>query len=801
MTDVVSVPDTEVAPGRIGGRMTRVEDERLVRGLGRYVDDIDPPRLAHVAFARCPYPCARIASIDASRARDLDGVLEVLLPDDVLGRTGPISILRPIPDAPRVMPYALPREVALYEGQPVVSICATSRAIAEDAVAALDIDYEPVPHVSDVEAALEDDAPVLHPELGTNLLVQNPRGEGSPDAGFADSEVVVDDRFRINRVSGLPMETRAIVATYTPGVRELDVVASTQAPHLFRRQLSDSLRFPEADIRVATHDCGGAFGLKLGIFAEDVLVCLHALDLGRPVKWVEDRMEFFRAATQARESLHVARMGAASDGRILAYTNRYYVDLGAHNSPMGSPMLSSLMFQGPYAFLHGYVERNVVLTNKVPVGAYRGYGQPEGCFVRELLLDRIARRLRIDPLEIRLRNFIAPDQMPWQTPGGAKYDSGDYATCLEMAAEGIGYAAARERQRALREEGRYTGIGVACYVEMTGYPGSKFLGKHHAEYGAHEGVVIRANRSGGVDLYTGVPPIGQSTETAFTQVAATVIGLDAARVRVFAGDTQGTPVNTGSFASRTLIAGSGAIQRAGREIRDKALRVAAFMLEVPVDGLELVDSVIRVVDDPQVSVSFEDVAVNAFYGHRLPEGEAPGLEATAYYDPISSAFSYGTAAALVEVDPETGEFSLDRFLFVHDCGRQVNPMLVEGQLHGGIAQALGAALFEELVYDADSGQLINGSMIDYFMPTTADLPNIELDHTELHSPVTPMGVRGIGESGTIPPGAAVANALCDALAPFGVDINRLPLTAEYVWRLVSQAESRGGWSGEARPRL
>jgi len=788
MTDVVSIPETEIAPGQVGGRMERVEDERLVRGLGRYVDDLDPPRVVHVAFARCPYPHARIVSIDASQARAIEGVLEVLLPDDVLGRTGPISILRPIPEAPRVMPYALPREIALYEGQPVVSVCATSRAIAEDAVAALDIDYEPLPHLSDVEKALAEDAPILHPELGTNLLVQNPRGDGNPDAGFAESEVVVDDRFRINRVSGLPMETRAILASYVPGVRELEVVASTQAPHLFRKQLSDSLRFPEADIRVTTHDCGGAFGLKLGIFAEDVLVCLHAMDLGRPAKWVEDRMEFFRGATQARESLHVARMGASSDGTILAYTNHYYVDLGAHNSPMGSPMLSSLMFQGPYSFQHGYVERNVVLTNKVPVGAYRGYGQPEGCFVRELLLDRIARKLRIDPLEIRRRNFIRPDQMPWQTPGGAKYDSGDYQRCMEMAAETIGYEEARERQRALRDEGRYLGIGLACYVEMTGYPGSKFLGKHGAEYGAHEGVVVRANRSGGVDVYTGVPPIGQSTETAFTQVAATVIGLDAAKVRVIAGDTQGTPVNTGSFASRTLIAGSGAIERAGREIRDKALRVAAFMLDVPVDGLELADSVISSVDDPEISVSFADVAINAFYGHRLPEGELPGLEATAYYDPISSAFSYGTAAALVEVDPETGEFSLDRFLFVHDCGRQVNPMTVEGQLHGGIAQALGAALFEELVYDGDSGQLINGSMIDYFMPTTADLPKIELDHTEVLSPVTPMGIRGIGESGTIPPGAAVANALCDALAPFEVDINRLPLTAEYVWRLV--AESR-----------
>ena len=523
MTDVVSTPDTEIAPGRVGGRMERVEDERLVRGLGRYVDDLDPPRVAHVAFARCPYPHARIVSIDASQARAIEGVLEVLLPDDVLGRTGPISILRPIPEAPRVMPYALPREIALYEGQPIVSVCATSRAIAEDAVAALDIDYEPLPHLSDVEKALAEDAPILHPELGTNLLVQNPRGDGNPEAGLAESEVVVDDRFRINRVSGLPMETRAILASYVPGVRELEVVASTQAPHLFRKQLSDSLRFPEADIRVTTHDCGGAFGLKLGIFAEDVLVCLHAMDLGRPAKWVEDRMEFFRGATQARESLHVARMGASSDGTILAYTNHYYVDLGAHNSPMGSPMLSSLMFQGPYAFQHGYVERNVVLTNKVPVGAYRGYGQPEGCFVRELLLDRIARKLRDRPArDPRGATSSGPTDMPWRTPGGASYDSGDYQRCLEMAAETIGYEArARRARRALRERGPLPRHRLRLLRRDDRLPGLEVPRASTArEYGAHEGVVIRANRSGGVDVYTGVPPIGQSTETAFTQVAA-----------------------------------------------------------------------------------------------------------------------------------------------------------------------------------------------------------------------------------------------------------------------------------------
>jgi len=787
VTEILERREEETRRSFIGERRTRVEDERLVRGLGSYVDDVDPARLAHMALVRCPYPRARIVSIDASAARALPGVLEVLLPEDLLDRIDPITILRPIPDAPAIMPRALADGEALYEGQPVASVCAVSRYVAEDAAQLIEVEYEPLPFVVDVLQAVEEGAPLLHPEIGTNILVTNPRGEGDPERGFAEADVVVEDTFRVNRVSGLPMETRAILADWTQGVKTLEVRASTQAPHLFRRQLAQSLRLPEADIRVICDDVGGAFGLKLGIFAEDLLACVHSIDLGRPVKWIEDRMEFFRGATQARESVHKARLGVASDGAIVAYTNRYYVDAGAHNSPMGSPMLSSLMFQGPYKFPHGYVERNVVFTNKVPVGAYRGYGQPEGSFVREILLDRAARALGLDRLEIRRRNFIRPADMPWQTIGGAKYDSGDYRACLEMAAETIGYEDVLRRQAEARADGRHIGVGFGCYVEMTGYPGSKFLGKHNAQYGAHEGVVVRANRSGGVDVYTAVPPIGQSTETAFGQVAASVVGVDPAKVRVFAGDTHGTPVNTGSFASRTLIAGSGAIERAGREVREKALRVAAHMLGVPVETLELEDSVITSTEGPRIT--FEEVALNAFYGHRMPDGELPGLEATAYYDPISNAFSYGTAAAIIEVDAESGEFTLERFLFVHDCGTQVNPLLVEGQLHGGIAQALGAALFEEIVYDRESGQLVNGSMMDYFMPTAADLPRLELDHTEVASPVTPFGVRGIGESGTIPPGAAVANALADALSPYGVEINRLPLTAESIWRLVSAAKA------------
>jgi aerobic carbon-monoxide dehydrogenase large subunit len=792
VTETVAAPVETTRTGLIGESIERIEDERLVRGLGRYVDDVDPPRLAHMAVVRCPYPHARVVSIDASRARELEGVLEVLLPEDVHERTGPITVLRPIPDSPRIMLRALAEGVARYEGEPVASVCAVSRYVAEDAAALIEVEYEPLDAVSDVETALTDAAPVLHDELGTNLLARNPRGAGDPDKAFEESALVLDETFRINRVSPLPMETRAILATYTPGLKQLEVRASTQTPHLVRRQLSQSLGFPEADIRVTASDVGGSFGMKCGIFSEDLLCCLHAIDLGRPVKWIEDRMEFFRAATQARESVHKAKMGTDSEGHIVAYTNRYYVDAGAYNSPMGSPMLSSLMFQGPYKLSHGYVERNVVLTNKVPVGGYRGYGQPESCFVHELLVDRIARTLDIDPLEIRRRNFIAPGDLPCVTIGGANYDSGDYLACLEMAADGIEYNAIRARQVELRQDGRFVGVGLASYVETTGYPGSRFLGKHKAQYGAHESVVIRANRAGGVDVHSAISPMGQATETAYMQVAASVIGLDPRTVRVFVGDTHGTPVSTGSFASRTMIAGSGAIERAGREIREKALRIAAHMLASPVQELDLANSLISSRRDADTWISFEDVTVNAFYAHDLPDGELPGLEATAYFDPVLNACSYGTAAAAVEANPETGEFTLDRFLFVHDCGTQVNPMIVEGQLHGGIAQALGAALFEELIYDSDTGQLVNGSMLDYFAPTAADLPEFEVQHTEVPSPVTPLGVRGVGESGAIPPAAAIANALCDALSPFGVEINRLPLTPEYVWRLVSTRDSRVG---------
>lgn len=787
MTEILETP--RVAPpverrSWIGERLERHEDERLLRGLGRFTDDVELPRALHMAVGRSPFARARIVSLDASRALELDGVAAVLTGEDVATRTLPLTVLRPLPGVPGLPFYAIALDVALWEGQPVVSVVARDRYLAEDALDLVEIEYEPLPHVVQAEEALAPGAPKLQDVLESNLLVANPRGPEDIDPVFATAEIVERDRFVVNRVTGLPMEGRATLASYTPGLGTLDVWSSTQVPHVLRRQLAHSLRIEEEGIRVIAGDLGGGFGLKLGVYPEDVLACLHTLDLHRPVKWIEDRTEHFRSTTHAREAIHQAEMAAAPDGRILAMRSVYLVDGGAYNSSFGSPMLSSFMFSGPYNVPDTFTERRVVVTNKVPVGAYRGYGQPESCFVREVLVDRIARRVGVDRVELRRRNMLRPEDLPWRSAGGALYDSGDYVACLDLAAERIGYAEVLAGQAELRADGRHRGVGVASFVEMTGYPGSSFLGKHGAGYGGHESVTLRANRSGGFDLYTGVAPMGQATETAYAQVAATVLGVHPARIRVHAGDSLNAPYNTGSFASRTLIAGAGAISAAGTEIRAKAIRVAAHMLEVEPERLDVADGVVRALDDPGVQIPLAEVATNAIFGHVLPEGEAPGLEATAYFDPIASAFGYGSAAALVEVDAETGEFGIERLVFVHDCGPMVNPTLVEGQLYGGIAQALGAALFEELVYDRDSGQLANGTMLDYFAPTACDLPEVELAHRETPSPVTPFGIRGIGETGTIPPAAAIANAICDALSPFGAEINRLPLTPEYVWSLL-----------------
>jgi carbon-monoxide dehydrogenase large subunit len=777
--------------GRIGDAMERKEDDRLLRGEGRFADDATPANALHMAVVRCPFPRARIESVDVSAALELDGVLGVLVGSDVAARTEPINVLRPVPNAPYVTYYALAQDTAEYEGQPVASVVAISRHVAEDAAELIDVDYDPLPHVADSLAAVEPDAPVLHPDvLDTNVLAANPQSAGDCEAALERAHTVAEGRFFINRVTGLPMETRGIVAEWRGGAKELSVRLSTQTPHLVRNQLAHCLRLDEGGVRVVASDVGGAFGLKLGVYPEYLLACLHAMSTRRPVKWIEDRLEHFRATTHAREAVHDFAIGADAEGRIVAIRNVYRTDLGGYNGSFGSAQLSSVVFTGPYKVDDAAVERRVTLTNKTPVGAYRGYGQPEVNFAREVLLDRLARRIGDDPLELRARNMLRPEDLPWQNATGAWYDSGDYERCLRMAADAIGYADVRAAGRKPREDGRILGVGLTSFVERTGYASSKFLAHRGSKYGAHESVTLRANRSGGVDLYTGVSTFGQGNETAFAQVCSEVLGIDFDAVSVHAGDTSGTPLNTGAFASRTMIAASGAIEKASLELRAKILRLAAWMLELDdADGLEVAGSVVRHRDRHDVSVALVDVHETAILGLRLPEGEQPGLEATAVHEPTHAAFAYGTGAALVAVDPETGDYDVERFVMVHDSGTPVNPKLIEGQIRGGLAQGFGAAMREELRYDPDTGQLVNGTMLDYFVPTACDVPTVELLHTEVPSPVTPFGIRGVGETGTIPPGAAIANAVCDALADYGVEISRLPVTPELIWRSIQEART------------
>jgi carbon-monoxide dehydrogenase large subunit len=791
MTDITTRPpsDLKVAGQRvIGTDQLRKEDDRLLRGEGRFADDLDPAHAAEMAVGRCPYPHARIGSIDVTGALELAGVLEVFTGKDAVERTEMIGILRPVPGAPAIPHFALAVGTATYEGQPVVSVAATSRAIAEDALELIDIEYEPLPHASDVHTAMAPDAPVIQPEvLESNLLVSNPQGSGDVEARFKEADVMVEGRFTISRVTGLPMETRSVLAEYRPG-GELTAHVSTQVPHLVRKQLAECLRLDEGSVRVLALDVGGGFGLKLGAYPEDVMACVHSMSLRRPVKWVEDRGEHFRATTHGRESVHDYRIAARRDGRILAMTDVYANDLGGLNSPFGSSQLSTVVFNGPYKVVDGFVERRVVLTNKTPIGAYRGYGQPEVNFAYERLMDLLARRLEMDPVELRAMNMVKPTEFPWVNPTGAIYDSGDYERCLRMAAGAIDWESRRAEGRGPRPDGRYRGVGFSSYVERTGYASSKFLANRGSQFGAHESVTLRANRSGGIDVYTGVSSIGQGSETVFAQMVADIFGLDYGAVFVHAGDTGASPPNTGAFASRTVIAAVGAIQEAATKLLDKTLRIAAWVLEIA-DPLQLVvrGSQVHHREEAALSVPLRWIFDMAILGQGLPPGEAPGLDETAYFEPPAAAYSFGTAAAAVVVDAETGEFDIEKVVMVHDCGTPVNPKLIEGQVLGGLAQGLGGALGEELRYDSDTGQLMNGTMMDYFAPTICDLPPIELQHTVVPSPVTQMGVRGAGEVGCIPGAAAVANAICDALADFGVEIDRLPITPELVWKALRTA--------------
>jgi carbon-monoxide dehydrogenase large subunit len=791
----------------IGARIPRNEDPRLLRGQGCFVADVHPAGSLHATGVRSPHARARIRAIDATRARALPGVHLVLTAADLGDVNQPTPLLIPHPGLthPRTL-LPLARDEVRYVGELVAFVVADDRYVAEDAAALVDVEYEPWPAVTDLLAARAEGSPLVHADVPGNRAGRVVQQVGDPEAAFARAAHVFRERLVIERSAGSPIETRGVVAEYDPRAGTLRVFIATQAPLPIKNGLARMFGLPEFKVDVIAPDVGGGFGTKLLLFyPEEILVPCAAIRLGRPVTWIEDRLEHLVAAVQERGQLHDVEVAVDADGRILGLRDRFLHDAGAY-TPYGIivPLITATQLPGPYRLRHYAVEFEAVYTNKVMVTPYRGAGRPHGAFVMERAIGRIARELGLEPAEVRRRNLIRPHEMPWdvgltfQDGGPTRYDSGDYPAGLEQALARVGFGDFRARQAAARAEGRYLGLGIACYVEGTGI-------------GPYEGAHVRVEPSGKVLVATGVTTQGQGHQTTFAQIAADALGCDPADVTVVTGDTSRFNWGAGTFASRALVTSGNAVGIAAAKVRDKALRLAAGLLEVSVADLELAEGAARVRGAPSRRLPLGALATVAnpiryAYGQEttdaalrlvkprqgavLQPDEEPGLEARGYYAPPQATFASGCHAAIVEVDVETGDLRFLKYVVQHDCGTLVNPTIVEGQIHGGVAQGIGGAFYERLVYD-EAGQLLSGSLMDFLIPTAVEVPEIEIVHQETPSPLNPLGVKGVGEAGAIPVPALVAEAVDDALAPFGVRVTEMPLSPPRILALIADERARG----------
>jgi aerobic carbon-monoxide dehydrogenase large subunit len=767
-----------------GARVRRREDARLVAGRGRYVADVALPGSLHVAVHRSPHAHARIVRIDAAESRRQPGVVHVQVPADVasLGRL-PLLVPHSSLIAP-ACPEILPQDVVSYAGQAVALVVAETSAQAEDALAALRVEYEPLPAVASLDDALRSDGPRVHPN--GNVASRFTQRVGDPVGELARAPVVLRERFHVHRGAGMAMETRGIVARWDGDLGQVTVWSTTQAPQILRRLLARYLGLPEHAVRVVTQDIGGGFGPKAIIYSEDILVPFLARVLGRPVQFLETRREHLVAVTQERDQWHDVEVGLTREGRIVAVRDSFIHDCGAFVSwGVIVPILTSVSVPGPYRVPNYEVTLTALYTNRVPVTPVRGAGRPQAVFVMERMLDLAAERLGLDRVALRERNLIQPHEFPYDVGlisrdnSPRRYDSGNYPECLRRVAEAVGgkgFAAERERARAT---GRAIGLGFALFVEDTGL-------------GPYEGIRVRVDPAGQVFVFSGTSSQGQAHETTLAQVVADGLSVPLEQIVVVPGDTAGIPYGVGTFASRVGVLASTSAAHAAAEVRKKALAVAADHLEAAAADLTLEDGRITVRGTPGRSLSLGDVAAIATAprpGYALPGAMDPGLEASGYVHVLQSTYSSGAHAAIVEVDRETGTVRVLKYVAVDDCGTMINPMVVEGQIHGGIAHGIGNALLEEVVYDS-AGQLATGTLMDYALPRAADVPRLEVHHVVTPSPLNPLGVKGAGEGGTLPAPAAIANAVADALHPLGVDVTEMPLTRERLWRKVRVAEAR-----------
>ena len=766
------------------------EAEPLLRGRGTYVGDLRFPGMLHAAVLRSPHAHATIRSIDVSAALAMPGVVRVLTGADVRDAVAPfpssfefhpppwLNAIKPVLKGPRARVLALDK--VRYVGEPVAMVVAEDRYKAEDALDGIAVDYEELPPMVDPEAALAPDAVRLHDDVDDNVVFHFSIAKGDADRAFADAPHRIEERLHHRRHGGIPMEGRGVVAMAEVKPRRLTVWSSTQVPHSVRRQIASQLGLAEETIRVVAPHVGGGFGPKVVVYPEEVLVPYLALELGRPVQWIEDRREHFISTAHARDQIHYVELAFDGDGRILALKDRFLLDNGAYN-PMGltDAYNTSAHLQGPYRVPNLAVTGTCVATNKVPNAPYRGAGRPEAVFVMERCIDRIAGELGLDPAEVRFRNFVQPEEIPYDAGilyrdgMPVRYDNGDFPATLRKAVDACGYDEIRARQKEVSRDGRYVGVGIGFYTEGTGV-------------GSFEGARVEVDSSGKLLVSVGASGHGQGHETVFAQLTADLWGVAPEDVTVVGGDTDAIRYGVGTFASRSTVNAGTAIHEATRRLKAKVFELAGHLLEANPDDLTTRGGRVFVEERPDHGLSLAELAGAAVPGwaSRMPEGMEPNLEASYYYVPQTVTWAHAAHVAVVEVDAGTGEVNLLDYAVAHDSGPAINPLFVEGQVRGGVAQGIGGALYEEFVYD-DLGQLLTGTFLDYLMPTCGEVPAIKQVHLETPSPLNPLGLKGIGEGGAIAPPVAVANAVVDALRPIArIEISETPVTPERVRALL-----------------
>jgi carbon-monoxide dehydrogenase large subunit len=764
----------------VGQAMKRKEDPRLISGTSTYVDDVVLPGMLHMAIARSIHAHARIKRIDTSKAQKLAGVIAVVTGEEVAAHCGPIPCAASVPNMKNAQRQLLAVGKVRFVGEPVAAVVAENKYIAKDAADLIEIDYEPLPAVVNVEKAMDPSSPRLYDEFSDNIGFNFGFETGNTDEAFKQADVIVKERLINQRVAPIPMEPRGVVATYQAPDNELVVWNSTQTPHGLRTLLAVMLRVDENRVRVIAPEVGGGFGAKIDIYAEDGLAGYLAGKTGRPVKWIESRRENIAATIHGRDHIEDVELALKKDGTILGMRVRSIADLGAFYSlftPM-IPTLTGLLAPGCYKIPTFKFDQVGVLTNKMATDAYRGAGRPEATYLIERIIDVAAQKLSMDPAEIRRKNFPQPNEFPFQTSGGVFYDSADYERALDRALEVADYKGLRKKQAELRAQGKYMGIGLSAYVEICAMGPSTVL-----PGGGWETGTVRIERTGKVTVLTGASPHGQGQETTFAQIVADEFGIEPDDVVTLHGDTARVSAGIGTFGSRGTAVGGTAVYLAVQTLKEKMQKIAAHLMETTAENIEFGVRKLVAKNDPSKSLSFLEVVTTAYNAVRLPPGMEPGMDATRFFEPSNFTFPFGTHVCVVELDEETGEPKLTKYVAVDDCGNVINPLLVEGQVHGGLVQGIGQALHEEVVYD-ENGQLLTGSLMDYAVPRAHDFPEFELDRTVTPSPVNPLGVKGVGEAGTIGSTPAVVNAIVDALSPFGITNIDMPVRSEKVWKIL-----------------